>query len=99
MAFDYVSISNDAAGLIDIFGADVSFSGNTSRGVRTRFSQNQIDGTNIRADDILVILDNSNRPVVGDIMSMGGVVLGRVFAVEEVAPAGVVIVYRCGVRK
>jgi len=77
----------------------------TAYGAIFDYGTKQIDGTLIKAGDKQLLLSAFNTdgaaltdPVLGDTVSIGGVVYTLVEPLKEVNPAGTVVMFDCNVR-
>ena len=77
----------------------------TAYGAIFDYGTKQIDGTLIKAGDKQLLLSAVKTdgtaltaPVLGDTVSIGGVVYTLVEPLKEVSPAGTVVMYECNLR-
>jgi hypothetical protein len=71
----------------------------TTIGLKTYFKDSQIDGTRILASDILVVVNASVKPVVGDVVQIDSVNIGTVVNDKIVEPTDIPLCYFVQVRK
>jgi hypothetical protein len=77
----------------------------TGTGAMVEWDSRQIDGTLIRATDKRLLLSPLNTagaaltaPVLGDTVSIGGVVYTLVEPLKTVGPAGITVIYEANIR-
>ncbi len=64
----------------------------------SNYNQNQIDGTIIQQDDILIILRTDTEPKVNDVLTTGGKAY-TIINMQIVTAQGLDIIYKCQVRQ
>lgn len=64
----------------------------------SNYNQNQIDGTIIQQDDILIILRTDIEPKVNDVLTTGGKAY-TIISMQIITAQGLDIIYKCQVRQ
>lgn len=71
----------------------------TGSGVRTNYSDSEIDGTRVKTGDIKMLMENTETiPEIGDDAAVNGSGTFRVMNVYKTAPAEEIIVYEIQLR-
>ena len=102
-----VTLTNISAGVYDPATGSVAnaTTTQTGTGAMVEWDSRQIDGTLIRATDKRLLLSPLNTagaaltaPVLGDTVSIGGVVYTLVEPLKTVGPAGITVIYEANIR-
>lgn len=75
-------------------GSDTAY---TPKAVVKNYSNNDIDGTRIKAEDRLLVMDDTVEPITDDVVAFGSVTY-QVVSVKVADPAGTPLVYFAQVR-
>lgn len=89
-----VTVSNKVAGTVTKTDLQIK----TVKAIVTEFSKTLIDGTTIRIGDKNIVMAPTEKPVIGDTITINGITW-PIIDVKESNPAGIVVVYFLHVRK
>lgn len=89
-----VTVSDKVAGTV----TKTEVQSKTVKAVVTEFNKSLIDGTTVRTGDKNIVMAPTEKPVIGDTITINGFTW-NVVDIKESNPAGVTLVYFLHVRK